>query len=132
MVEALPDSVRYVKNGAGGQWWNAAKDNGQIHAGWRSIPDALLRTADMGQIESLIRSAFGTKPGAMQDFNALRTLLVEPSQHVWVTFQSGCMCGARFGMELKQTPTSKRASEAIFGLPVNRHGATIPWTISGI
>lgn len=61
MVEALPDSVRYVKNGAGGQWWEAAKDNGQIHAGWRNIPDALLRTADMGQIERLIRAAFGNK-----------------------------------------------------------------------
>ena len=73
MVNALPDSVRYVKNGAGGRWWEAARDNGQIHAGWRKIPDALLRTADMGQIESLIRAEFGNKPGAMQDFNALRT-----------------------------------------------------------
>jgi len=101
MVEALPASVRYVKNGAGGQWWNAAKDNGQIHAGWRNIPDALLRTADMGQIESLVRAEFGNKPGATQDFKALQTLLVEPSQHVWITFQDGCMwwCTVRDGVE---------------------------------
>ena len=82
MVETLPDSVRYIKNGAGGRWWKAAKANGQIHAGWRDIPDALLRTADMGQIESLIRTQFGNKPGATQDFKALRTLLVLSLIHI--------------------------------------------------
>src|SRR6266849_3785007 len=91
MAAVLPDSVRYVKNGASGQWWKAAKANGQIHLGWRVIPDALLRMADMGPIESLIRAHFGKKPGATQDFKALRTLLVDPSQHVWITIQEGCM-----------------------------------------
>lgn len=101
MAADLPDSVRYVKNGASGQWWKAAKANGQIHLGWRAIPDALLLTADMGPIESLIRAHFGKKPGATQDFNALRTLLVEPSQHIWITIQEGCMwwCTVRNGVE---------------------------------
>lgn len=84
MVKALPDSVRYVKNGGGGQWWRAAKANGRVHLGWRTISDTLLRTADMEPIERLIRAQFGDRPGATQDFKALRTLLLDPSQHVWV------------------------------------------------
>ena len=98
----LPNSVRYVKNGARGQWWNAAKANGQIHLGWRDIPSDLLITANMSEIEKLIRTAFGDKPGATQDLNALRTLLVNPSQHVWVTFEDGCMwwCTVRDGIEI--------------------------------
>ena len=101
MAEALPTSVRYVKNGAGGQWWKAAKANRQIHLGWRNIPDALLLTADIGPIEKLIRAEFGNKTGATQDFKALRTLLVEPSQHIWITFQDGCLwwCTVRNGVE---------------------------------
>lgn len=101
MTTALPQSVRYVKNGAGGQWWKAAKADGQIHLGWRNIPDVLLHTADMVPIENLIRTQYGKKPGAMQDFKALQTLLVDPSQHVWITFQDGCMwwCTVRNGVQ---------------------------------
>ena len=101
MIETVPSSVRYVKNGAGGQWWKAAKDNGQLHAGWRNIPEALLRAADMGSIESLIRAEFGKTPGATQDFNALTTLLDRPSRHLWITFQDGCMwwCTVLDGIE---------------------------------
>jgi hypothetical protein len=101
MTQTIPDSVRYVKNGAGGQRWKSAKAKGQIHLGWRHIPDALLRTADMTSIESMIRAEFGSKPGATQDFKALRTLLDHPSQHVWITFQDGCMwwCTVQDGIE---------------------------------
>jgi hypothetical protein len=100
MADALPSSVRYVKNGEGGRWWPAAKAHGQVHLGWRIIPHHLLRNADMTAIEPLIRSEFGAKPGATQDFNALRSLLDHPSQHVWVTFQDGCMwwCTVRDGI----------------------------------
>ena len=42
-AEAIPSSVRYVKNGrARGQWWRCAKQNGQIHAGWSEIPANLV------------------------------------------------------------------------------------------
>lgn len=101
MAQMIPNSVRYVKNGTGGQWWKAAKVNGQIHLGWRGVPAALLRELDLGRIEALIREQFGPKRGATQDFNALQTLLVNPSQHVWVTFQDGCMwwCTVRDGLE---------------------------------
>ena len=64
MSDALPNSVRYVKNGAGGKWWTAARANGQIHGGWRIIPDGLLHAAELVQIEALIRQGFGAKRGA--------------------------------------------------------------------
>jgi hypothetical protein len=40
MLDTIPKSVRYVKNGAGGQWWTTAKANGQVHLGWRNVPTA--------------------------------------------------------------------------------------------
>jgi hypothetical protein len=42
------------------------RDNGQIHASWRSVPAALLLATDMVAIESLIRAEFVAKPGATQ------------------------------------------------------------------
>ena len=102
MPDALPNSVRYVKNGAGGQWWTAARANGQIHLSWRIIPDGLLHAAELVQIKALIRRHFGANRGAaLRDFNALRTLLDHPSQHVWVTFEDGCMwwCTVHDGIE---------------------------------
>jgi hypothetical protein len=101
MTKSIPSSVRYVKNGEGGKWWKTAKAKNQVHLGWRNIPGSLLCSADMRQIESMIRAEFGSKRGATQDFNALRTLLEHPSQHVWITFQDGFMwwCTVRDGVE---------------------------------
>jgi hypothetical protein len=132
MTKAFPNSVRYIKNGEGGKWWKAAKANEQVHLGWRDIPDALLRAADMALIESMIRTAFGSKRGATQDFNALQTLLDHPSQHVWITFRMAACGGALFGMGSKQILISNRANGAISGLPVNCHGAIIPKTMNVI
>lgn len=91
MSAALPSSVRYIKNGPGGRWWKTAKERGQIHCGWRGVPAALLEAGDLAAIEPIIRSEFGVKRGATQDFNALRTLIDRPSRHVWVTFEDGRM-----------------------------------------
>lgn len=101
MADALPDSVRFVKNGEHGKWWKAAKERNQIHAGFADVPVDLLRAADMVRIEPIIRARYGSKPGARQDFNALRTLLDQPSQHIWVTFEDGCMwwCTVKDGVE---------------------------------
>jgi hypothetical protein len=112
----LPNSVRYVKNGAGGQWWKAAKANGQIHLGWRIIPADLLHAADMSKIEKLIRANFGDKPGATQDLNALRTLLVSPSQHVWITFQDGCMWWCTVQDEIEVNPNHQTSDQGHFWL----------------
>jgi len=73
------DSVRYVKNGAGGRWWQAAKANGQIHAGWSNIPRDLLLNPDFVLIKKMIEDEFGHRRGSTHDFNALRWLLEVPS-----------------------------------------------------
>lgn len=90
-ADVLPSSVRYVKNGAAGRWWKSARANGQLHAGWLEVPGDLLESRDLAAIEPLVRAWSEGRAGATQDFNALRALLVHPSQHVWVTFQDGCM-----------------------------------------
>jgi hypothetical protein len=77
----------------------------------------------MAAIEPLIRSEFGTKPGATQDFNALRTLLDHPSQHLWVTFQDGCMwwCTVRDGIE--ENPDEDMSNRGHFWL-----ACALPWS----
>lgn len=85
--DALPSSVRYVKNGRGGRWWKSAHSNGQIHAGWKDIPDQLLLKKDLSAIETILREQYGDKPGANQDINQVLSLLDSPSKHVWITFE---------------------------------------------
>lgn len=62
----LPNSVRYVKNGQGGQWWQTARANNQIHAGWRGVPHDLLLTPDYSKIKEILRAEFGSRQGATQ------------------------------------------------------------------
>ena len=85
--DALPSSVRYVKNGRSGRWWKSAQGNGQIHAGWKNIPDELLLKKDLPAIETLLREQYADKPGAKQDLNQVLTLLDSPSRHLWITFE---------------------------------------------
>lgn len=92
MIDTLPTSVKYVKNGAGGQWWKAAKASRQVHLGWGNItPKELLLKPDFIKIEQFLKNWWGPKQGAKQDFNALQSLLDDPSQHIWVTFEDGYM-----------------------------------------
>lgn len=85
----VPNSVRYVKNGKGGRWWKAARENRELHVGWSDIPSDLLSSPDLPRIEALIRASFGPRKGATQDFNALCDLLRDASERVWVTFEDG-------------------------------------------
>jgi len=78
---ALPNSVRYIKNGGGGCWWKKAFDDKQLHAGWNPVSEDLLHGRDWLRIRPLCANT--------QDFNALKTLIDQPSQHVWITFESG-------------------------------------------
>ncbi len=98
----LQGSVRYVKNGAGGRWWRVARENGQIHAGWPSVPDELLRNPDYEAIKNIIKGTFGPRAGGTQDFNALRSLLDSPNHHVWITFEDGFLwwCTVRNDIEI--------------------------------
>ena len=126
----LPKFVRYVKNGEHGKWWEAAKDNNQIHAGWSNIPADLLQQRDLERIKDLIYKDFADRQkrnGARQDFNALHTLLDRPSQLVWVTFQQGCMwwCTVHDGIILNKGPES--STKGHFWLRCDR-----PWSNKSI
>lgn len=92
-TEALPESVRYIKNGPGGCWWKLAKTNGELHGGWSDIPTDVLISGDLALVGSALRvSRYSDgKRGFQQDFNQLAALLDRPSRHVWITFQDSCM-----------------------------------------
>jgi hypothetical protein len=52
--DKLPTSVRYVKTGVRVRWWKASKDNGQIHLGWKDVPDHLLLKPDFPEIKRIL------------------------------------------------------------------------------
>lgn len=91
MCDKLPITLRYVKNGGGGRWWQAAKTNQQIHLGWKGIPNELLMNLDFAEIKRVMKVQYGSKRGATQDFNQLHDLLNTPPQHVWMTFEDRYM-----------------------------------------
>lgn len=125
--DSLPTSVRYVKNGRNGKWWKAAKKNNQIHLGWSTIRPELLLSPDFDEINNTLKSYYGAKPGATQDFNALRDALDTPSQHIWITFQDGYMwwCTVRDGA--KPNPRGTCSEEGHFWLNCDR-----PWSNKSI
>lgn len=123
MSGSLPESVRYVKIGEGGQWWTASKSRQQVHLGWGSVSPDLLMRGDLVGIEAAIRADYGAKRGATQDFNGLRSLLLRPSRHIWITFQEGYLwwCTVRDGVHVN--PHGKSKVEGHFWLVCAR-----PWS----
>jgi hypothetical protein len=123
MRENLPITLRYVKNGAGGRWWQAAKANQQIHLGWKSIPHELLMKSDFPEIKRMLKAQYGSKRGATQDFNQLNDLLNTPSQHVWMTFEDRYMwwCTVRDGATVN--PEGESTNRGNFWLVCDR-----PWS----
>jgi hypothetical protein len=109
MTVSIPDSVRYVKNGEGGQWWKVARANEQIHAGWREVPDDLLRAGDFAAAKPYIEHTAKDAGAATRDANALRALIDRPSQHVWITFEDGRMwwCTVRDQVETSAAGSTK-------------------------
>ena len=123
MKTTLPVSVRYLKNGRKGQWWPAAKLNKQLHVGWSNIPTVFLMKPDYDKIGQHFKDQYGVKNGATQDFNALRDLLDNPSKHVWMTFEDGCMwwCTVRDGVTIN--PSGETSDKGNFWLECDR-----PWS----
>jgi restriction endonuclease len=93
MPDAIPNSVRYVKNGRRGQWWPVAKARGQIHVGWSKIPAGMLEEpGDFSDIRAAIIANYGRKGSALQnDLTQLRCVLNHPSGYLWVTFEDSCL-----------------------------------------
>jgi hypothetical protein len=110
MLDGLPTTIRYVKIGTGGRWWETAKAKHEVHLGWSGVPHVLLQNRDLTAIRAVIKAQFGPRRGATQDFNALLTVLDRPSQHIWITFQDGCMwwCTVRDEIELNSEGESQQ------------------------
>ncbi len=125
MTNGLPDKVRYIKNGAGGGWWKAARTNGQVHIGWSDMPGEVLASGDLENLAAELRSRryANGKRGFKQDLNQLLAVLVHPSQYLWITFQDGCMwwCTVRDGITLN--PDGESAGRGHFWLTCDR-----PWS----
>jgi hypothetical protein len=113
-----------VKNGPGGRWWLAAKAHAQIHCSWKKVAGEMLETANLAEIEQAVRSEFGVRRGATQDFNALRTLVERPSQHVWVTFEDGCLWWATARDSIAINPEGETAERVTFGSTWTDRGIT--------
>jgi Restriction endonuclease len=122
-MSELPNSVRYVKNGPGGRWWNSAQTKRQIHAGWNSIPDELLSAKDLTAIEQLLKRKYGERLGAKQGFNQLRHLLDAPSKHVWVTFEEDFMWWCTVQDDVTLNPDGETGMSGHFWLTCAR-----PWS----
>jgi hypothetical protein len=125
MIDDFPQTVRYVKNGARASWWKVAKGRGELHCGWWFIPRDLLRQVDLARINDAIKQHEDYRhPGAATaDFNALKTVLDTPSQHVWVTFEDGYLwwCTVRDGITVNMD-IGRKKDEGSFWLTCNR-----PW-----
>jgi len=127
MQNELPSTVRYVKNGrggrSGGQWWKAAKEHAQLHAGWKIVPDTLLLSPNYSKIEAIIRGAFQDQGAATRDYNALCCLLQTPRHHFWITFEEGSMwwCTVRDGPH--PNPNKDDTTRGNFWLECDR-----PWS----
>lgn len=119
----MPGSVRYVKLGAGGRWWKAARDRGQIHFGWKQIPAEALAGGDLAAIEKAIRDHYGPKQGATQDFKAVRSVLDRPSRHVWVAYQDGSLWWCTVLDGIVVNPAGESMDLGHFWLTCDR-----PWT----
>jgi hypothetical protein len=124
MLDQLPQSVRYVKNGQESKWWPAAKAGGQIHLGWWFIPRELLRKRDLPGIKTCIQGHYKNPGSASADFNAIKLVLENPSRHIWVTFEDGCLwwCTVRDGITVN-LDEGKKETEGSFWLTCNR-----PWS----
>ena len=124
MLESLPESVRYVKNGSRGKWWEAAKARGQLHCGWWFVSRDLLCQVDLPRIRACMQAHY-KKPGvATSDFNAIKLVLENPSRHIWVTFENGYLwwCTVRDGIKVN-LDRDREKTEGSFWLTCNQ-----PWS----
>jgi hypothetical protein len=126
MPDHIPQSVRYVKNGSGSKWWPAAQAGGQIHFGWWFIPRELLRKHDLPAIKICIQDHYKNKGPATADFNAIKLVLENPSQHVWVTFEDGYLwwCTVRDGITVNDIKDSEKTNGSFWlkcDLPWSKH-----------
>ena len=113
-------TVRYIKNGEGGRWWRAAKEQGQLHAGWSpSVSQENLQSRHLPSIEEELRNywvAQGKPKNFGANFNQLKTLLDNPSQYIWITFAVGYMWWCTTKDDLTVNPEGESQAKGHFWL----------------
>ena len=97
---------------------------GRFYLGWWFVPRALLQQADLPGIKACIKDRY-TKPGvATAVFNAIKLVLENPSQHIWVTFEDSSLwwCTVRNGITVNVKKENEK-TEGSFWLTCDR-----PWS----
>jgi hypothetical protein len=89
MAQDIPNSVRFVRNGASNSWWPAAKEEGVIHAGFDNLSLELLRHPDRASIVEAFKDR--SKSMNTRHTNEVWQLIDHPSQHIWITIAEGCL-----------------------------------------
>jgi len=136
-IGALPEQIRYVKNGAKGKWWETAKTRNQVHLGWRHIPGELLANFSLNKakIEQINRQDFDRKSNGKKtfagaitnDFNQLTDVLESPSQYIWITFEENRLWWCTVKDGAIANPNSVSESEGHFWLECNT-----PWRCTSL
>ena len=118
----LPQEVLYVKNGRGGTWWSSAKENNQLHLGWKETPANLIKSRDLKAIEPQLRAAFDNQGAATRDLNQLSYALASPSHYIWVTVEQGFLWWCTVNDEPVINPKGESSHEGNFWLT-----CALPW-----
>lgn len=83
--------------------------------------------ADFPTIEQMLKAQYGSRPGATQDFNALRDLLDAPSQHLWMTFEDGFLWWCTVHDGITVNPNGETTKQGHFWLKCDR-----PWSKTSV
>lgn len=91
------------------------------------MPAEALQAGDLPVLRQAITAQFGGRPGATQDYNALRALLERASQHLWITIEDGFLWWATVRDGVEVSPGGETAERGRFWLTLDR-----PWSNHGL
>ena len=92
------------------------------------IPPKVLASGDLALVEETLRAVRypAGKKGFRRDFNQLTSLLDHPSQHVWITFEDGCLWWCTVRNEVKFDTDEARRDRGHFWLSCERGWSNSP------
>ena len=94
-----------------------------MHGGWKFLPKELLTEPDFSRIKAILDDCYDTQTTATNQLGQLNKLLVHPSQHLWVTFEDGCMWWCTVGDAIEPNPQGESYQRGHFWLKCDR-----PWS----
>jgi hypothetical protein len=96
-----PSTVRYIKLGPSGRWFDRCIDDGVVELGHQEIPHGVANAGDWEAAERIWLGA-GRSPGKAKDFRReLQDFYTLPEDALWITFGAGRLwwCFARAAVE---------------------------------